>query len=90
MVRACVCVCLRCGYDWFYGAYSIFCAAKIQVGIDIGFHVQSFLSKADMGVRMTGGNVGIMGDMVRETTSARYKETFSGFACGGGEKWCRA
>lgn len=37
----------------------------LQVGIDIGFHVQSFLSEADMGVRMTGGNVAVMGDMVR-------------------------
>lgn len=37
-----------------------------QVGIDIGFHVQSFLSEADMGVRMTGGNVAVMGDMVRQ------------------------
>lgn len=39
-----------------------------QVGIDIGFHVQTFLSEADMGVRMTGGNVAVMGDMVRRTT----------------------
>lgn len=28
--------------------------------------MQSFLSKADMGVRMTGGNVAVMGDMVRD------------------------
>lgn len=41
-----------------------------KVGIDIGFHVQSFLSKADMGVRMTGGNVAVMGDMVRWVTRA--------------------
>eukprot|EP00904_Undaria_pinnatifida_P013727 jgi/Undpi1/9485/HiC_scaffold_27.g11941.m1 len=37
-----------------------------EVGIDIGFHVQSFLSEADMGVRMTGGNVAVMGDMVEK------------------------
>lgn len=37
-----------------------------EVGIDIGFHVQTFLSEADMGVRMTGGNVAVMGDMVEK------------------------
>lgn len=43
----------------------------LQVGIDIGFHVQSFLSEADMGVRMTGGNVAVMGDMVRKRRERR-------------------
>lgn len=45
--------------------FSLPSCAFAQVGIDIGFHVQTFLSKADMGVRMTGGNVAVMGDMVR-------------------------
>ncbi|CAN0063175.1 unnamed protein product [Discosporangium mesarthrocarpum] len=35
-----------------------------EVGMDVAFHVQSFLSKADMGCRMEGGNVAIMGDMM--------------------------
>lgn len=35
-----------------------------EVGIDIAFHVASFLSKADLGVRMTGGDVSLMGKMV--------------------------
>lgn len=52
-----------------------------QVGIDIGFHVQSFLSEADMGVRMTGGNVAVMGDMVRgERETGRYWVVIS-FRC---------
>lgn len=55
----------------------MYCLPRImcvcQVGIDIGFHVQSFLSKADMGVRMTGGNVQVMGDMVSQTPKARQE-----------------
>ncbi|CAM9455404.1 unnamed protein product, partial [Choristocarpus tenellus] len=35
-----------------------------EVGMDVAFHVQNFLSSADMDVRMDGGNVAIMGDMV--------------------------
>lgn len=42
--------------------------------MDIGFHVQSFLSKADMGVRMTGGNVDVMGDMVSVCERERHGE----------------
>ena len=49
----------------------VLCYPHNQVGIDIGFHVQSFLSEADMGVRMTGGNVAVMGDMVRGETQRR-------------------
>eukprot|EP00752_Nemacystus_decipiens_P013276 g11763.t1 len=48
-----------------------------EVGIDIGFHVQSFLSEADMGVRMTGGNVAVMGDMVEKGLLGR--KTGKGF-----------
>lgn len=31
-----------------------------QVGIDVANHVQSFLSKADLGVRMAGGDTAIL------------------------------
>lgn len=63
-------------------AYILFSA---QVGIDIGFHVQSFLSEADMGVRMTGGNVAVMGDMVRRATNTCNK----GWIRGVGFVWDR-
>lgn len=35
-----------------------------EVGIDVASHVASFLSEADMGVRMTGGDVGLLKEMV--------------------------
>ena len=35
-----------------------------EVGMDVTSHVASFLSNADLGVRMTGGDVGIMRSMV--------------------------
>jgi len=37
-----------------------------EVGIDIASHVASFLSKADLGVRMTGGDVSLMEKMVEK------------------------
>lgn len=35
-----------------------------EVGIDVTSHVASFLSKADLGVRMTGGDVTLMKNMI--------------------------
>ena len=35
-----------------------------QVGVDVAAHVQAFLSKADLGVRMTGAD-GLVLDAVR-------------------------
>ena len=35
-----------------------------EVGIDVTSHVASFLSKADMGVRMEGGDISLMKDMI--------------------------
>lgn len=37
-----------------------------EVGIDVTSHVASFLSKADLGTRMTGGDVGLMASMVEK------------------------
>ncbi|GMI59347.1 hypothetical protein ScalyP_jg6636 [Parmales sp. scaly parma] len=37
-----------------------------EVGIDVSGHVASFLSKADLGVRMTGGDISLMGDMIEK------------------------
>lgn len=37
-----------------------------EVGIDVVSHVSNFLSKADLGVRMTGGDVSLMSDMVQK------------------------
>jgi len=35
-----------------------------EVGVDVTSHVAKFLSKADLGVRMTGGDVSLMEKMV--------------------------
>merc|ERR1712050_580414 len=35
-----------------------------EVGIDVTSHVATFLSKADLGVRMTGGDVSLMQNMI--------------------------
>ena len=35
-----------------------------EVGIDVVSHVASFLSKADLGVRMEGGDIGLMENMI--------------------------
>jgi len=35
-----------------------------EVGIDVTSHVAKFLSKADLGVRMDGGNIALMEDMI--------------------------
>lgn len=35
-----------------------------EVGIDVASHVASFLSNADLGVRMTGGDVSLMKEMI--------------------------
>ena len=37
-----------------------------EVGIDVTYKVASFLSKADLGVRMTGGDVGLMQNMINK------------------------
>mmetsp|Transcript_917 Transcript_917/g.1992 ORF Transcript_917/g.1992 Transcript_917/m.1992 type:complete len:780 (+) Transcript_917:38-2377(+) len=37
-----------------------------EVGIDVANHVAQFLSKADLGVRMTGGDISLMGEMVEK------------------------
>mmetsp|Transcript_30822 Transcript_30822/g.53299 ORF Transcript_30822/g.53299 Transcript_30822/m.53299 type:complete len:767 (-) Transcript_30822:136-2436(-) len=37
-----------------------------MVGMDVANHVQSFLSRADLGVRMSGGNTKLMADMVAQ------------------------
>lgn len=37
-----------------------------EVGVDIAYHVANFLSKADLGVRMSGGDVTLMGNMVEK------------------------
>lgn len=37
-----------------------------EVGVDIASHVASFLSDADMGVRMTGGDVSLLKEMVNK------------------------
>jgi enoyl-CoA hydratase/long-chain 3-hydroxyacyl-CoA dehydrogenase len=37
-----------------------------EVGLDVTYHVASFLSKADLGARMTGGDAGLMGKMVEK------------------------
>jgi enoyl-CoA hydratase / long-chain 3-hydroxyacyl-CoA dehydrogenase len=37
-----------------------------EVGIDISAHVGAFMSKADLGVRMTGGDTGLMTKMVEK------------------------
>jgi hypothetical protein len=38
-----------------------------QVGIDVANHVQSFLSKADLGVRMAGGDTAILQEVRSDT-----------------------
>ena len=35
-----------------------------EVGIDISYHVSSFMSKADLGIRMAGGDASLMAKMV--------------------------
>jgi len=37
-----------------------------EVGIDVTSHVATFLSNADLGVRMSGGDVGVMGKMIEK------------------------
>jgi enoyl-CoA hydratase/long-chain 3-hydroxyacyl-CoA dehydrogenase len=37
-----------------------------EVGIDVSNKVATFLSNADLGVRMTGGDISLMGDMVEK------------------------
>lgn len=37
-----------------------------EVGCDISYHVNQFMSKADLGVRMEGGNPGMMAKMVEK------------------------
>ena len=37
-----------------------------EVGVDVAGHVAKFLSEADMGVRMTGGDISLMGDMIEK------------------------
>jgi 3-hydroxyacyl-CoA dehydrogenase len=37
-----------------------------EVGIDVTSHVASFLSKADLGVRMEGGDVSLMEKMIEK------------------------
>merc|ERR1711871_1431346 len=37
-----------------------------EVGIDVAGHVAKFLSEADMGVRMTGGNIDAMSSMIEK------------------------
>lgn len=37
-----------------------------EVGIDVVSHVSNFLSKADLGVRMSGGDVSLMSNMVEK------------------------
>ena len=37
-----------------------------EVGIDVANHVAQYLSKADLGVRMTGGDISLMGEMVEK------------------------
>lgn len=48
-----------------------------EVGIDIGHHVGEFMSKADLGVRMEGGNALLMGKMVEKGLLGR--KTGKGF-----------
>ena len=37
-----------------------------EVGIDVASHVATFLSNADLGVRMDGGDTALMGDMIEK------------------------
>jgi len=37
-----------------------------EVGIDVASHVASFLSNADLGVRMSGGDTALMGNMIEK------------------------
>lgn len=37
-----------------------------EVGIDVTSHVASFLSNADLGVRMTGGDISLMNNMIEK------------------------
>lgn len=46
----------------------------LQVGIDVASHVQSFLSKADLGVRMTGSEGSVLEEvtlLIRQQTRAQ-------------------
>jgi len=38
----------------------VVCLFSIQVGIDVASHVQDFLTKADLGVRMQGGTGAVL------------------------------
>ena len=37
-----------------------------EVGVDVTAHVASFLANADLGVRMTGGDVSVLGNMIEK------------------------
>ena len=42
------------------------CCSADEVGCDISYHVNQFMSKADLGVRMQGGNPNMMSKMVEK------------------------
>jgi len=48
-----------------------------EVGVDIASHVASFLSEADLGVRMTGGDISLLQEMVNKKWLG--KKTGQGF-----------
>mmetsp|Transcript_63815 Transcript_63815/g.75531 ORF Transcript_63815/g.75531 Transcript_63815/m.75531 type:complete len:772 (+) Transcript_63815:113-2428(+) len=55
-----------------------------EVGIDVGGHVAMFLSNADLGVRMSGGDLSLMGNMIEKGWLG--KKTKKGFYTYNGKK----
>jgi len=55
-----------------------------EVGIDVTSHVATFLSNADLGVRMSGGDLSLMGDMIKKGWLGR--KTKQGFYTYNGKK----
>lgn len=55
-----------------------------EVGIDIASHVASFLSEADLGIRMTGGDISLLQEMVNRGWLG--KKSGQGFYTYGGKK----